>query len=60
MDTHVKAKPAALDDAAREFWIGADDGIYRWWLASGQRVVDFIERNRAELDRRIEAFQVLA
>jgi len=43
-----------MNDEERRQWVNNDEGLYRWWQASGLSVRDFIKQNREDLDRVIE------
>jgi hypothetical protein len=44
-----------MNDGERDQWVQNDEGLYRWWLSSGQGISSFIRANRAEIDRYIAA-----
>ena len=40
-------------NAERRLWIDNDEGLYTWWLRSGQTMKDFIKEHSAMIDRHI-------
>lgn len=39
-----------MNDKERKLWLFNDEGLYRWWKASGLNGREFIKRHRAEID----------
>lgn len=44
-----------MNDRDRSEWISNDEGLYNWYKASGQTKAIFIQVNRNEIDRVIDA-----
>jgi hypothetical protein len=44
-----------MNDRERELWVSNDEGLYNWWKSTRLPMREFINKNRAELTRIIEA-----
>lgn len=44
-----------MNNREREMWIDNDEGLYNWWISSGQSKDKFIAKNRSEIDAVIES-----
>lgn len=49
-----------MNSKEREMWIDNDEGIRRWWQATGKSKAVFIKENRESLDQAIENLRKVA